>query len=636
ASAELTRIRKDIRLCNDKIRQKLNSYISSSTYSTYLQDSIITIRNDRYVIPLKSEYKNQIEGLIHDQSSSGATTYVEPMAVLGLNNQLKSYEIEEKFEIEKILRAFSARIHEECGGIAQTYSVLIQLDMIFAKASFSKSIKGILPILNDKHYVKIVKGRHPLIDPAKVVPIDIEIGAKFATLVITGPNTGGKTVTLKLVGLLSLMVMTGIFAPCAEGSELAIFQNIYCDIGDEQSIENNLSTFSSHIVNLVNITQHLTSNSLVLLDELGAGTDPSEGSALAIAVIEFLKENDCVTITTSHFNELKEYAFSTPTVQIASMDFNPQTFSPTYKLLVGTSGSSNAIEIATNFGLGSDIVAKAKSLLSEEKISFDKIITSAENSRRDAEKMKFEAENILLQSQKDAQESENVLKTIQQEKQKLDEKLAKATKELLSDYMDEAEELIEQIKENVKIGDEKALFEARNVKSKLSKKVFAQEKAEPVIEKLDGDIFVGDKVFIQSLNSVGEVININRKKGEFGVKVGIMTTCVKFGDCQKIKVKESAKIEKKINITKPFTNVACPSELNLLGQNLDEAIYNTDQYLSDAYLQGYSEVRIVHGKGSGVLRKGLHEYFAKNKNIKSFRIGQYGEGDSGVTIVTLK
>ncbi|MEG1536214.1 MAG: Smr/MutS family protein, partial [Clostridia bacterium] len=329
-------------------------------------------------------------------------------------------------------------------------------------------------------------------------------------------------------------------------------------------------------------------------------------------------------------------AFSTPTVQIASMDFNPQTFSPTYKLLVGTSGSSNAIEIATNFGLGSDIVAKAKSLLSEEKISFDKIITSAENSRRDAEKMKFEAENILLQSQKDAQESENVLKTIQQEKQKLDEKLAKATKELLSDYMEEAEELIEQIKENVKIGDEKALFEARNVKSKLSKKVFAQEKAEPIIEKLDGDILVGDKVFVQSFNSIGEVININQKKGEFGVKVGIMTTCVKFGDCQKIKVKESAKIEKKINITKPFTNVACPSELNLLGQNLDEAIYNTDQYLSDAYLQGYSEVRIVHGKGSGVLRKGLHEYFAKNKNIKSFRIGQYGEGDSGVTIVTLK
>ncbi|MEG1608278.1 MAG: endonuclease MutS2, partial [Clostridia bacterium] len=392
ASSNLKKIRNDIKSCNARIKQKLSQYISSSDYSNLLQDNLITMRNNRYVVPLKSECKGQIAGLVHDRSATGSTLFVEPLIVVELNNELRQLQMDEQKEIQMILVKFTTDIQREIVGIAQSFNIIIQLDCIFAKANYSKAIKGILPLVNDKGLVDIIDGRHPLIDSKKVVPVSINLGKTFNTLVITGPNTGGKTVTLKLVGALCLMAMSGIFIPTNADSQVAVFDSIFCDIGDEQSIEQNLSTFSSHLKNLVHITDNLTSNSLVLLDELGAGTDPIEGSALAIAVIDYFRGFNAKVLTTSHYNELKEYSYVTQGVCNASMDFNPKTYEPTYKLHIGLSGSSNALEIASSLGLKTAIIDNAKSKLSSEKLSFDKIIASAENSRREAEELKRQAE----------------------------------------------------------------------------------------------------------------------------------------------------------------------------------------------------------------------------------------------------
>lgn len=635
ASPALKSIRQSIKACNDKIRQKLNSYVSSADFSSYLQDSLVTMRNNRYVIPVKSEYSRQVKGLVHDQSASGATVYIEPMAIVEMNNELRGLCAEENNEIGRILQYFSQKITYVCDNLKLSYDNIAYLDSIFAKARYSQEIKGMKVELNDSGIVEIVEGRHPLIDKQKVVPVSINLGIDYNTLLITGPNTGGKTVSLKLVGILSLMAASGIFPPCSEDSKLAIFENVFCDIGDEQNIEQNLSTFSSHLTNLIYICNHVTSNCLLLLDELGGGTDPIEGSALAISLLEYFKNKGCKTITSTHYSELKEYSLVAEGIASAGMDFDPITYAPTYKLIMGHSSSSNALEIAASLGLKKQIVENARGRLSKEKIAFDNVIKGAEKSRRIAREYEEKAKENYLISQKSAQEAKDALEELNIQKQKLEEKMRKGAKDLLSDYLEEADELLEEIKESVKQGDEQALFEARKLRKRLSDIKVEEQKPQRDYLPVDGDVEIGDKVFVTSLNNQGEVVDINRKKGQCQVKMGILTTTIKLSDCQKIQVKEkNDKI--KVTVSKEFSNIAFSFEINLIGQRVDEALYNLDNYLSEAILHNCGEIRIVHGKGTGTLRKAVQDYLKTSPIVDTFRLGKYGEGETGVTIVTLK
>ena len=635
ASATLKSIRQSIRGCNDRIRQKLNSYVTSSEYSGYLQDSLITMRNNRYVVPLKSEYSKQIKGLVHDQSSSGATVYVEPMAIVELNNELRSLSAEENNEIERILQFFSQKITYSCENLEISYETVAYLDSIFAKARYAQEVKGKRVAINDNGYVNIIDGRHPLIDKEKVVPVSISVGGEYNTLLITGPNTGGKTVCLKLVGILSLMIASGIFVPCDSDSKLAIYENVFCDIGDEQNIEQNLSTFSSHMTNLIYISNHVSENCLLLLDELGGGTDPIEGSALAISLLEYFKNWGCKTITSTHYNELKEYAYAKNGVAVSGMDFDPHTFAPTYRLIMGHSASSNALEIASALGLKKNIVEDARGRLSKEKLAFDNVIKGAEKSRRDALEYERKARENYEISEKSTQEAKKTLEELNEQKQKLEEKMRKSAKDLLSDYLEEAEDLLEELKEQVKKGDEQALFEARRLKKKLGDIRIEEQKPINKLEFVDGVIEVGDNVYVNSLEKVGEVQKINDKKREYQVKVGILTTNVKFDSCKKVNL-HTEKEAVKVTLTREFTNKPFSFELNLIGQRVDEALYNLENYISEAILHNCSEIRIVHGKGTGILRKAVQDFLKTSQHIESFRLGKYGEGESGVTIATLK
>ena len=635
ASSALKSIRQSIRNCNDRIRQKLNSYVTSSEYSNYLQDSLITMRNNRYVIPLKSEYSRQIKGLVHDQSSSGATVYVEPMAIVELNNELRALNAEENNEIERILQFFSQKIAYVCENLTSSYKTVAFVDTIFAKARYAQEIRGKRVKLNNNGCVNVIDGRHPLIEKEKVVPVSIKIGEEYNTLLITGPNTGGKTVCLKLVGILSMMIASGIFAPCDGDSQLAIFDNIFCDIGDEQDIEQNLSTFSSHITNLIYISNHVSENCLLLLDELGGGTDPVEGSALAISLLEFFKSKGCKTVTSTHYNELKEYAYAQSGVAVAGMDFDPRTYAPTYRLIMGHSASSNALEIASALGLNKTIVDGARARMSKEKLAFDSVIKGAERSRREALDYEKKARENFEIAEKSTQEAKKVLDELNEQKQKLEEKMKKSAKDLLSDYLEEAEELLDELKEQVKKGDEQALFEARKLKKRLTEIHIDEQKPVNKFEFVNTAINVGDNVFVNSLQQVGEVLKINEKKKEFQIKIGILITNVKFENCKKINL-HVEKEPVKVTVSKEFTNKPFSFELNLIGQRVDEALYNLDNYISDAILHNCTEIRIVHGKGTGILRKAVQDFLKESKHVESFRIGKYGEGESGVTIATLK
>ena len=474
-----------------------------------------------------------------------------------------------------------------------------------------------------------------MIDKQKVVPVSISLGNEYNTLLITGPNTGGKTVSLKLVGILSLMASSGIFPPCSPDSKLAVFENVFCDIGDEQNIEQSLSTFSSHMTNLIYICNHVTPNCLLLLDELGGGTDPVEGSALAISLIEFFKNKGCKTITSTHYSELKEYSLITEGIASAGMDFDPNTFAPTYKLIMGHSSSSNALEIAASLGLKKHIVESARSRLSKEKVAFDNVIKGAEKSRRLAQEYEEKAKENFLISEKLALDAKKSLEDLNIQKQRLEEKMKKGAKDLLSDYLEEADELLEEIKETIKRGDEQALFEARRLRKKLGDIKIEEQKPKREFTPVEGNIEVGDTVFIESLNNQGEVVGINQKKKDCQVKVGILTTTIKLSDCQKIVV-EDKKEKVKVTVSKEFSNKAFSFEINLIGQRVDEALYNLDNYISEAIMHNCSEIRVVHGKGTGILRKAVQDYLKTSPSVESFRLGKYGEGESGVTIVTLK
>ena len=635
ASSALRSVRQSIKNCNDRIRQKLMSYITSSDYSNYLQDSLITMRNNRYVIPLKSEYSRQIKGLVHDQSASGATVYVEPMAIVEMNNELRTLVAEENNEIERILTFFSQKIAYECDRLKESYDTVAKLDGIFAKARYAQEIKGAKVKVNKDGYVNIIAGRHPLIDKQKVVPVSISVGGDYNTLLITGPNTGGKTVCLKLVGILSLMAASGIFPPCDPESEIAVFDNVFCDIGDEQNIEQSLSTFSSHMTNLIYICNHVSKNCLLLLDELGGGTDPAEGSALAISLIEYFKSKGCKTVTSTHYNELKEYSFVHNDIATAGMDFDPITFAPTYKLIMGHTSSSNALEIATVLGLKKEIVEDARGRLSQEKVAFDNIIKGAERARRQAKEYEELTKADYLEAKNALDEVKKTQNELNIQKQKLEEKMRKSAKELLGDYIDEAEEIVDELKELVKKGDEQALFEARKLKSKLKDIEIFADKPASSHKEIAGKICKGDNVYIQSLDCIGEVVSVNEKKQECQVRVGIMTSNIKLKDCKRI-LCEKPKEQAKVTVTKEFSTKPFSFEINLIGQRVDEALYNLDNYMSEALLHNCTEIRVVHGKGTGILRKAVQNYLKQSPYVDSFRQGKYGEGESGVTIVTLK
>lgn len=638
ASAELKRIRDAITKLNITIKNKLNMFVTSPTYSKYLQDSIVTIRNNRFVIPVKSEFKNNIQGLIHDQSSSGKAVFVEPFQIVQLNNEIATLRISESLEIERILKAFTIRVGGEADNIRQNFNVLTDLDVIFAKALYAHSLKAERPVVNNDGIIVIKNGRHPLIDKDKVVPITLAIEQGKKVFMVTGPNTGGKTVTLKLIGLFSIMAMCGIFPPCEYGSKIAIYNQIFSDIGDEQSIEQSLSTFSSHLVNIVDITNNADSNTLVLIDELGAGTDPIEGASLALAVTEKLVQSGATSVITTHYQQMKEYALTHDIVECASMDFDPVTFAPTYKLLLGGTGSSNAIQIAQRLGLDKNIVARAKSLLSEDKVQFDAIILSAERARRQANAEKAEIERLKMEIVKEHNLARQGREIVESERKKLNDTMRKEAKRILQDYLDEAEEALEQIKKIAQNPTEQGLFEARKLNSRLNKLSYDDESNEKIQEYDTSPIKIGDSVYITSLDKTAIVVADDKRKAEYTVKIGLMTTSVKYGKVKKIiaKVQKQNDTSKNIVINKPINNTQLPLECNVIGKRVDEALQIVEKYLDSAVLKGMHEVRIVHGKGSGALRTAIHDYFKTHPNIATFRLGQYGEGEWGVTIAELK
>ena len=644
ASSALFRLRRSMRQTNDRVHAQLASMVNGSVRS-YLQDAVITMRNGRYCIPVRAEYRGQVPGMIHDQFSTGSTLFIEPMAVVKLNNELRELELKEEQEIEVILSTLSSLVAQETETIRDDLTLLTQLDVIFAKAQLSRSYNGSEPVFNEKGWINIKKGRHPLLDKKKVVPIDIHLGKDFQLLIITGPNTGGKTVSLKTVGLFTLMGQAGLHIPAFDGSELAVFEEVFADIGDEQSIEQSLSTFSSHMTNIVSILEKATSRSLALFDELGAGTDPVEGAALAISILSNLHRRGTRTMATTHYSELKVFALSSPGVENGCCEFNVETLRPTYRLLIGVPGKSNAFAISSKLGLSDEIIEEAKTHLTEQEESFEDLITDLENSRTTIEKEREEIDRYK-------QEIQTLKERLEQKQDKLDNSreaiLRKANEEaraILQDAKDYADTTMRNFN---KFG--KANISAKEMeqeRDKLRKKLSGVEKnltlkaeKKPKKELKAKDLKIGDSVKVLSMNLKGTVSTLPNDKGNLYVQMGILRSQVNIKDLELIEepgvtgpgLGRGASGSGKIKMAK---SASVSMELNLLGKTVDEAIAELDKYLDDAYLAHMPSVRIVHGKGTGALRKAVHTYLRRNKRVKSFRLGEFGEGDAGVTIVVL-
>lgn len=643
ASSALRQIRRSMKLVHEKIRSQLNSMVNGSS-RTYLQDAVITMRNDRYCIPVKAEYRGQVPGMIHDQSSTGSTLFVEPTAVVKLNNDLRELELKEAKEIEVILASLSALAAENLEALSDDLSLLTKLDFIFARASLSKSYNGSEPVFNTNGYINIKKGRHPLLDKKKVVPIDIYLGKEFDLLIITGPNTGGKTVSLKTVGLFTLMGQAGLHIPAFDQSELAVFEDVYADIGDEQSIEQSLSTFSSHMTQIVSILEHADQNSLVLFDELGAGTDPTEGAALATAILSNLHRRQIRTIATTHYSELKVFALSTPGVENGCCEFNVETLRPTYRLLIGIPGKSNAFAISGKLGLPNEIIDEARNLLSEQDESFEDLITDLENSRITIEEEREQINEYKAQI-------EALKKKLEQKQERLDtsrdEILRKANEEahaILREAKEYADTTIKNFhkfgKENISVREmEKQRSQLREKMSSVEKNL-AVNKNTPKKKTLSAkDLHIGDSVKVLSMNLKGTVSSLPDARGNLFVQMGILRSKVSVNDLQLID--EAVITGPHLNRTgsgkiKMSKSASVSTEINLLGKTVDEALAELDKYLDDAYLAHLPSVRIVHGKGTGALRKGVHNYLRRMKHVASFHLGEFGEGDAGVTIVEFK
>ncbi len=638
ASRTLREIRRNIRIANDRIKEQLNSIIHSNTYKNMLQEAVITIRNERYCVPIKQEYKNAFSGLIHDQSATGATVFIEPISVVQLNNKIKELHNNEKTEIERILALLSAKVADNSEVILSNADILAHIDFVFAKAELSIKMKGIEPKFNNSGYVNIKKARHPLLDSKTVVPTDIYIGKKFNTLLITGPNTGGKTVSLKTLGLFTLMGQAGLHISAFDNSELAVFDNVFADIGDEQSIEQSLSTFSSHMTNIVKILDSVTPDSLVLLDELGAGTDPTEGAALAISIIKYLHALGVRTAVTTHYSELKVFALTTEGIENASCEFDVETLRPTYRLLIGVPGKSNAFAISQRLGLPEYIINEAKEVLSHEDLRFEDVITDLEISRKALVIEQEKAEEYRKEAQRLKSETEKQRNKLEEQREKIIRQANEKARSLISDAKDEADAIIKEMRKMQRDGlNTQALEEQRaKLKDKMSK---VESKLSAKGEhKVPKTLVKGDRVKIHSLNQTGIVSVPPNKNGDVKVKAGIMTITVNIKDLSLDTSEEQLTYEPKkfaTNISrKKRSNVS--AEVDLRGMLALEAIDKLDKYLDDVYLAGVSPVTIIHGKGTGALRKAVHEYLRGNPRVKGYRLGQYGEGEAGVTIVEMK
>lgn len=638
ASSKLASLRRNRKNFEQEVKDKLNGFIHSSTYAKYIMEPIVTIRNNRYVIPVKEEYRSYIKGFIHDTSSSGSTLYIEPTSIFELNNKINHIKIEEDIEIERILQILSSSLYEYVDQLKNNLALIASIDLIFAKANFGIDSFGIIPVLNNNKYIDLYKAKHPLIDKDKVVPIDISLGKSYVSLLITGPNTGGKTVALKTVGLLLLMAYSGIPIPCSESSSISVFSHIFADIGDEQSIQESLSTFSAHIKNIVEITNITDNNSLVLLDELGSGTDPLEGAALAISILSYLKDIGSIVCCTTHYQELKEYALITDGFENASFEFDIENLKPTYKLLVGIPGKSNAFAISKRLGLNEQILNVANSHLKDDKIPIEELLKSIYDNKLEIEKQKEETEKNLRQVELLRKSLEQKQDDVLEKRAQLLEDAKLEARDILLSAKEEATEIIHELNSSSDIKQANNLRNKLNDKLKAINSIHYTEQNNSFEALAESDVKDGLNVYITSLGSNGYIVgNKINKSNEVQVQVGNMKTNIKLSDLRKsltnsVKVKESGKVttnkESKAKTVSP--------EINVIGQNVDEAIYVIDKYLDNCASANISPVRIVHGKGTGKLREGIHSFLKKNPHVKSFRIGTFGEGEMGVTIVEIK
>jgi DNA mismatch repair protein MutS2 len=597
------------------------------------------MRGERYVIPVKSEYKSQVPGLVHDQSSTGATFFIEPMSLVNLNNEIRELVLKEKAEIERILSDLSLKVKMNAEQCLSNLKVLIELDFIFAKAKYASALNAIKPIVTEDGTFSILSGRHPLIESDKVVPSDIYLGKEFTTLMITGPNTGGKTVTIKTVGLLHIMGLSGLLIPARDNSSIALFTEVFADIGDEQSIEQSLSTFSSHMTNIVEIMKHVDDKSLVLFDELGAGTDPTEGAALAVSILETLKNRGAKLIATTHYSELKAYALKTEGVENASVEFNIETLRPTYRLLIGVPGKSNAFEISKRLGLVEGVIKRAKEYISEENLQFENLIRElqeksiiAKQEAREAKMIKKEAEELRIKY-------EEKLEKLEKTREKAYMDARREAKELISNAKDEADEILKAMRDLEKLGisgggRQRLEEERKKLKASLEEK----EKGIHNIKENEGEaitkVTLGMEAFVPSLNQRVIIVSMPDNKGEVQVEAGIMKINVKLKDLRKTQVTKEEKVRRKREVKLNLSNVE--SRVDLRGLDAEEACYRADKYLDDAYMGNLGEVTIVHGKGTGILRKAINDMLKRHPHVKSYRLGAYGEGGDGVTMVELK
>ena len=642
ASSALKHIRRSINNLNDRVHTTLSGLVNGSL-RTYLQDALITMRGDRYCIPVKAEYRSQVQGLIHDQSASGSTLFIEPMAIVKLNNDLKELYVQEQDEIRKILASLSEEAAQYIEEIRTDYRSLTDLDFIFARGALALTMRASRPILNEEGRIRIREGRHPLLDQKKVVPITVSLGDEFSLLIITGPNTGGKTVSLKTVGLLTLMGQAGLHIPAGDRSEIAVFRQVYADIGDEQSIEQSLSTFSSHMTNIVSFLKKVDDRSLVLFDELGAGTDPTEGAALAIAILSHLHKRNIRTMATTHYSELKIYALSTPGVENACCEFDVESLRPTYRLLIGIPGKSNAFAISGKLGLPGYIIDDAKKRLSEQDVSFEDLLSDLEASRRTIEK-----EQAEIAAYK--KEAETLKRQAVQKQEKLEEqrdRIIREANEKANAILREAKEVADETIRNFhKFGKENiSAAEMEKERERLRKKIkdtsasASLKTNKPKKTYKPSDFKLGESVKVLSMNLTGTIGSLPDARGNVTVQMGILRSQVNISDLEIIE-EVSPYAPKRMNRTakskiKMSKSLSVSPEINLLGKTVDEAVAELDKYLDDALLSHLNSVRVVHGKGTGALRKGIHEYLRRQKHVKSYRLAEFGEGDAGVTIVEL-
>lgn len=637
ASATLFNIRRSLKEKNSSVREKIGSIIRS--HSKFLQDNLYSVRGDRYVLPVKAEYKGQVPGLVHDQSSSGATLFIEPMSLVNLNNEIKELMLKEKAEIERILSVLSKSVYNNRDEVKRNLEILIELDFIFAKAKYGSSINGIAPSVNTDGSFHIIEGRHPLISSKVVVPSTSYLGKEFSSLIITGPNTGGKTVTLKTIGLLHIMGMSGLLIPARDNSSISYYENIFADIGDEQSIEQSLSTFSSHMTNIVEIMSDANDNSLVLFDELGAGTDPTEGAALAISILETLRRRGCKIVATTHYSELKGYALRTIDVENASVEFDVETLRPTYRLLIGIPGKSNAFEISRRLGLSDEVIKNAKESISAETLQFEDLIQSLQEKSIKAEEDARRAELLKIEAQKLKDKYNNKLESLEKMRENAYGDARREAKQIIRDAKEEADEILKTMRELEREGisstnRRKLEGERAKLRNNLDK---AEESLKTEKKKQGKEITkvkLGMEAFLPSLNQKVIIISMPDNKGEVKVEAGIMKINVKLKDlviAEGIK-EEKKKVAKEVNLNLKSVS----SSVDLRGLDSEEACYNADLYLDEAYMAGLGEVSLIHGKGTGILRKAINDMLKRHPHVKSYRLGEYGEGGTGVTMVQLK